>query len=85
LVAFNKYIDRHIIEPYIDYSYLFQQLKNEKLIYHITHFNFMEWLKNENYISVVKYDDFINKENFRSLSKSYSVQRMNNFNLIFNL
>jgi hypothetical protein len=85
LIAFNKYCDRHIIDPYPDYSYLFQRLKHEKLIYHIKHFDFMTWLNDEGYISSKYFDIFINNESFRSLSKSYSKDRYNNFNFIFNL
>lgn len=82
--CFELYINRnHIVEPYIDYSYLFQRLKKEKLILDIKHFPFMEWLKEKGYIKELLFEEFLKKESFRSLKKSFSIQRENNFNTVF--
>jgi hypothetical protein len=81
---FNQYIKLHIIEPYVDYSYLFQRMLNEKIIDKIRHIDFIEWLFINEYITEKTKDEFIKKEGFRSLKKSYSLSRENNFNNVFN-
>lgn len=80
---FDQYTKKHIIEPYIDYSYLFQRMRKENLILNTTHKNFMYWLFDEKYISEKVYERFIDKENFRSLSKSFADHRINNYNNLF--
>ena len=80
---FLDYIKNHIIEPYVDYSYLFQRLLDENLIHGIKHRSFMMWLKDEKYVSEVTFDSFLQKESFRTLQKCFSIQRENNFNNIF--
>lgn len=83
LKLFELYIDKHIIEPYVDYSYLFQRLLKKKLIHRIRQQTFMKWLKEEKYITESIYDKFLQNESFRTLKKSYSKHRENNFNNIF--
>jgi hypothetical protein len=80
---FINYTSKHIIEPYRDYSYLFQRLKNEGLIYDMKHKKFIDWLLSEDFIKEKDYNDFIDSGGFRSYSKSYHVERENNFNNIF--
>lgn len=80
---FKLYIKRHIIEHYVDYSFLFQRLLNGKLIYRIRHKTFMYWLKEDKYITEATLDKFLQNDGFRSPSKSFSIQRDNNFNNIF--
>lgn len=80
---FKSYREGHIIDPYIDYSFLFQKMLDKQFIKNISHKYFMEWLKDNNYISENILDEFLNKENFRTLEKSFSNQRDNNFNNIF--
>jgi len=80
---FLEYVSKHIIEPYVDYSYLFQRLLYQKIISHITHFQFINWLAENNHITESTKNIFLTKESFRSLKKSTSVNRENNFNTIF--
>jgi len=80
---FLEYTKRNIIDYYSDYSYLYQRLLNDKLIFHIKHLDFMKWLCDEKFISEKFYDEFIKKGNFKSFKKSSSAQRENNFNNIF--
>lgn len=80
---FMTYSSNHIIEPYRDYSYLFQRLKKEELIFDVKHKKFIDWLISQNLITKKDYDIFIDNGGFRSYSKSYHVERENNFNNIF--
>jgi hypothetical protein len=82
---FNQYLELHIVEPYVDYSYLFQRMLKEKIIVRTKHLDFTNWLFTNRYITENIKDLFIEKGSFRSLSKSYSTQRENNFNNVFNL
>jgi hypothetical protein len=82
---FIKYIQVYIVEPYVDYSYLFQRMLNEKLIHRIKHKDFVEWLKENRLIKNKDYVAFFEKGGFYSLKKSTSVHRENNFNLIFKM
>lgn len=82
---FKTYKERHIIDRYTDYSYLFQRMKFKKLLHYTKHIDFMNWLYEENFISKNALNEFTEHNNFKSLDKSYSVQRENNFNKIFNL
>ncbi len=83
LISFTTYTQLFIIDNYIDYSYLFQRLKKDNLIEFITHNNFFNWLKKKDFISDNTLNEFIRKESFRSLSKSFSASRDNNFNNTF--
>jgi hypothetical protein len=80
---FINYTNKHIIEPYRDYSYLFQRLKKDELIYDMKHKKFIDWLLTQNLISKKDYNTFIDNGGFRSYSKSFHVERENNFNNIF--
>ncbi|WP_371271698.1 hypothetical protein [Flavobacterium sp.] len=82
---FNQYLELHIVEPYVDYSYLFQRMLKENIIVRKKHLDFTNWLFTNRYITENIKDLFIEKGSFRSLSKSYSTQRENNFNNVFNL
>lgn len=82
--GFMKYVSNYIVEPYIDYSYLKKRLENEGLIHRITDKNFMLFIYEElNLISEYIYMNFSEENKFRSLRKSYSTHRENNFNLVF--
>lgn len=83
-LIFKTYAEKHIIDFYADYSFLFQKMKSktENRLHNVKHLDFMMWLKNHNYISEKVYDDFIKKGTF---SKKYnSAQRENNYNNILN-
>ncbi|MCF6131102.1 hypothetical protein [Flavobacterium wongokense] len=82
---FNLYLKLHIVEPYVDLSYLFQRLTKENLIIKIKHLDFVNWLFDNSHINESTKDLIIKNNGFRSLAKSFSTQRENNFNNIFNL
>jgi hypothetical protein len=75
---------KHIIDSYIDYSYLKKRLEAEKLTYYHTDNAFMKIIfEDVKSISKKKYDDYDVVGKLKSLDKSYSVQRENNFNIVF--
>ncbi len=82
---FKDYIEKHIVEPHPDYSYLFQRLLHEELIHKLKQKDFMKWLKDEEFIKSNTYNEFLIKNQFYSLGKTGSVNRINNFNNVFNI
>lgn len=77
---------KHIIDVYTDYSYLKKRLENLKLIHKHTDNDFMNFLLND--IKFITKKDFENytykyESKLKSLAKSYSEQRHNNFNIVF--
>lgn len=80
---FIEYAKKHIINPFIDYSYLFQKLKELELVHNHPHFKYINWLRSNRFISDKDYEIFTNNAGFRSLKKSISEQRENNFVNIF--
>ena len=82
---FKDYITKYIIEPYIDYSYLFQRLLRDGKIKRTKHLEFADWLKQNSYVKDRLYDDILRNRGFRTLSKSYSIQRENNYNVLFGI
>lgn len=83
--SFQDYTNKFIIDPYNDYSYLFQRMLHENLIHKKTHFEYFDWLKDNKFINNKDYDKFYVKSNFVSINKSTSANRENNFNIIFKL
>ena len=83
LERFEEYVSKHIIDPHLDYSYLYQRLLKENLIYFTRHKSFMDWLYENKLISEKVFNDFKIKNQFYSLSKCSPVSRENNFNNIF--
>ncbi len=82
---FKEYTDKHIVEPYVDFSYLFQRMLDEKLIHRKKHKEYIEWLFENEFISEKKRDKFLDLRGFRSLNKSREDNRVNNFNNIFKI
>jgi len=82
---FIKYAKKHIINRFIDYSFIFQKMKHHEIIHNYTHFKYIDWLRDNNFITDKDYEEFVKNAGFRSLSKSSSEQRENNFNNIFSL
>ena len=83
---FIEYSEKHIIDFYIDYSYLKKRLEKEKLIHNIKDNDFMKTLFEKMcLISQANYDCYLEKyeSKLRSLGKSYNTNRENNFNNIF--
>lgn len=79
---FKSYVEDYIVEPYIDFSFIFQQLKSDNLLHSSKHKSFMEWLYSNQYVSEKVYSELMEHGHFRSLSKCYSLQRFNNYRLI---
>tara|TARA_R100000935_G_C2838463_1_gene169585 strand:- start:2085 stop:2831 length:747 start_codon:yes stop_codon:yes gene_type:complete len=82
---FIDYTKHFIIDPYIDYSYLFQRLKNENYIEAIQHKKFAKWMRDQNLMTEKNYNEIIEKDCFYSFDKSTNGNRENNFNMIFKL
>ncbi|WP_123905620.1 hypothetical protein [Chryseobacterium sp. ERMR1:04] len=82
---FVKYSKNHIVNGFVDYSYLFQKMKQLEFVFNHKHFKYIDWLNENNFITERDYEEFLKNAGFRSLSKSYSEQRENNFSNIFNL
>ena len=77
---------KHIIEVHTDYSYLKKRLENLKLIHKHTDNDFMNFLFNDiKFISKKDFENYTYKyeSKLKSLTKSYSEQRENNFNIVF--
>jgi len=84
---FIEYTQKHIIEFYLDYSYLKKRLENLKLIHYHKDIEFVNFLLNDIKLITEKNNQtFISKESkLKSLKSSYSLQRENNFNIVFNI
>jgi len=74
---FEAFTNNHIIDKYIDFSFIFQQMKHNGYILDIKHLKFMEWLNKNNYLTEKEYEDFKVKNSFRSLSKCAVGTRLN--------
>ena len=83
--CFMEFTRLHIIEYYIDYSYLKKRLLHEKLITPVTDNEFMRILHEElNLISKNKYENYkADKGKLYSLGLMKGKDRINNFNNIF--
>lgn len=81
LSAFKLFLEynKNITSPYIDYSFIFQQMKHDKLIHEIKHRFFINWLIDNQFIKGKIKDDFEVKGELRSLEKSTSSNRLNNY------
>ena len=81
---FITYTSMHIIEYYLDYSYLKKRLDNENLIHRTMDNDFMKIIYSKmELISERDYKDYQITSKLYSLNKSSSVARENNFNNIF--
>jgi hypothetical protein len=75
---------KYILDFYSDYSYLKKRLEKEKLIHYHKDHDFMKMVYEEmKLISEKNYQDYCIYGKLKSLEKSYSVQRANNFNIVF--
>lgn len=84
--CFEKYTKNHIIETYSDYSYLKKRLEKEKLIHKHSDNDFVDFLFHQvKLISVKDKENYSGKyeSKLKSLAKSYSINRCNNFNIVF--
>jgi len=80
---FLEYTGKHIIDPYIDHSYLKKRLEAEGLTHKMKDLEFIEFIYRDMKLPQSQYEDFIAKGKLSALKKSFSVQRENNFNNIF--
>lgn len=84
--CFLEYTKKHIIEFYSDFSYLKKRLENEKLIHYHKDTDFLNIIYNKmQLIKEYEYKRYFEKydSKFKSLKSSYSTQRENNFNIVF--
>lgn len=82
---FNEYLSKYIVKPHIDLSYLFRRLLDERLIHKLKDKEIFEWLlKNEKITSRI-YTKLYEIGSFKSLDKSETDVRENNFDSTFNI
>lgn len=80
-LVFDTFAKKHIIDRYADYSFIFHAMKPDHL-HNVKHIDFMNWLKEKEYISERTFDTFLSKGSF---SKKYnSSQRLNTYNNLLN-
>lgn len=84
--VYNCFLEyqNYILEYYSDYSYLKKRMEQEKLIHYHKDNDFMKIVFSDlKLISEKKYNEYYTHGKLKSLTKSYSVQRQNNFNIVF--
>lgn len=84
--CFIEYTSKHILEFYSDYSYLKKRLESDQLIHYKKDNHFMEFLFTEaKLITEKNHENYTGKYEgkLKSLKRSYSEQRQNNFNNVF--
>ena len=77
---FSQYLEKYFIDPFIDFSFIYQQMKSDKYIINIKHRNFASWAYKNKYIGKKLFDEIYEKNSLRSLLKATSSQRLNNYN-----
>ena len=82
-INFKKYISSFILEYHTDYSFIFQKMLKKKLIYRIKHKEFITWLFKHEFINQRIFDKLDSYKSLKSLRKSSSEARENNFNNTF--
>ena len=81
---FISYTSSHIIDYYLDYSYLKKRLEAEGLIHRTKDNDFMKIIHDDmGLINDRDYEDYLTKYKLLSLNKSTSANRENNFNNTF--
>ena len=75
---------KYILEFYTDYSYLKKRMEQEKLIHYHKDNDFMKIIFYDlKLLSEKKYNEYSIIGKLKSITKSYSIQRQNNFNIVF--
>ena len=83
-LKFNEYTSKHIIDYYLDYSYLKKRLEHENLIHRVKDNDFMHLIYSKmSLLTEKQYNDYCIINGLSSLNKSSSNNRENNFNNIF--
>lgn len=81
---FISYTSNHIIDYYLDFSYLKKRLESERLIHNTKDNDFMKIIHDDmGLINDSDYEKYKIKNKLSSLKKSYSANRENNFNNTF--
>ncbi|RZL69049.1 MAG: hypothetical protein EOO93_02670 [Pedobacter sp.] len=80
--VFRQFSEKYITDYYIDYSFIFQQMKSKGLILDIKHKTFYDWLFHNKYITEKQHFKFEEERGFRSLKKCNNAKRLNNYFLI---
>ncbi|NVK75747.1 MAG: hypothetical protein HWE24_19915 [Oceanospirillaceae bacterium] len=82
--SFMEYADKFILEGHRDWSYLKKRLYAEELIYNIKDQDFIKFLRDDvKLISSKTHDKFTKYKSLLALDKSSSINRENNFNVVF--
>lgn len=80
---FLYYLKNEIVNDYADLSYLYQKLKVDNKIVSLNQMAFNEWMNKNNLIKDVIYNFINDKAGFRTLAKSYSIERETKYNRLF--
>lgn len=78
-LIFRDYAQFHVSNEYKDFGFIFQSLKEDKLILNIPHLDFAKWLYANGYIKKKTFDEFELKKVFESLKKLSSEARLNSY------
>jgi hypothetical protein len=76
---FKKFINRHYLDPYTDFSFIFQYMKKDGYIGDLKHKVFIKWLYENNYIKEKDFQKFMEKSGFRAYSKLNDSSRLNTY------
>lgn len=66
---FETFAKYHVLDKFIDFSFIFQQMKYNGYIADIKHLKFMDWLRENEYLSESEHSEFKIEKSFRSLKK----------------
>lgn len=81
-LQFLTYCDNFIFDAYMDFSYLFQRLKEEKLIHKVSHKDFAKYLLEIQKINEPDYQRIF-ENGFETIKNSGKTDRILQFNKIF--
>jgi len=76
---FEKFIKKHYLNPFTDFSFIFQYMKNDGYILDLKHKFFMEWLYENSFIQEKDFRKFMDRLNFTALSKLNDSSRLNSY------
>ncbi|WP_143884247.1 hypothetical protein [Chryseobacterium binzhouense] len=78
-LIFKDYYQLYIVNEYKDFGFIFQSLKEDKLIHNIRHIDFAKWLSTKKYITQEIYNEIDLKKGFESLNKLTNAARLNSY------
>ena len=82
-LKFKRFAKECIVVDYLDYSYLIQRLKEEKLIHKMTHPEGINWLYENSFINHRQFDYFSQKNQLSSFKNCNNPEREKKFDNIF--